>query len=137
MSVIEEGVIAYLQNYAGLVSLVSTRIYGIRIPQAATMPCVVVNRISTPRITTHQTSGASGDLISPRFQFDAWATTQASAKAITDQLRAALNGHTGSTGGGAVSFTLRAVLASDETIEYDPDAELYRGRSDYIVWHEE
>ncbi len=33
-------------------------------------------------------SGATGDLTSPRFQIDAWATTQKSAKAIADAVRA-------------------------------------------------
>ena len=133
MTVLDEGIIAYLQGVAGITALVSTRVYGDRIPQAATLPCIVVQRIDTPRILTMQSSGATGDLIHPRFQLDAWATTHASAKAITDAIRATLHGKTGSAGG----VTLRAALADNERVGWEPESQLYRGRSDYIVWHEE
>ena len=133
MTVIDEGLIAYLKTIAGVTGLVSTRIYGMVIPQGATLPCVVVTRISTPRTLTMDTSGATGDLINPRFQFDAWATTHASAKAITDALRAALNGKRGSVGG----VTTRSTKANEEATTWEPEAELYRGRSEFIVWLQE
>ena len=78
-------------------------------------------------------SGAAGDLTSPRFQIDTWATTQASAKAIADAVRAGLNGHAGATGG----VTIRAALANEESPSYDPETKLYRVRSEYIIWQEE
>lgn len=137
MAVLEEGLIAYLQNLAGITSLVSTRTYGMVIPQGATLPCIVVTRISTPRTLTMDTSGATGDLTSPRFQFDAWATTQKSSKAINDALRAGLNGKTGSVGSGATTTTVRASLANEEAPTWEPEAELYRNRSEYIIWLEE
>ena len=133
MTVIDEGLIAYLKTIAGVTGLVSTRIYGMLIPQGATLPCVVVTRISTPRTLTMDTSGATGDLINPRFQFDAWATTHSSTKAITDALRATLNGKTGSVGG----VTIRAALANEEAPTWEPEAELYRGRSEFIIWLQE
>jgi hypothetical protein len=137
MTVIEEALPAYLKAYAGLTALISTRTYMMRIPQGETLPCLVVQRISTPRILTHGTSGATGDLTSPRFQFDAWATAHSSVKAITDQVRAALNGKTGSVGAGAVTVTIRAALANEEVPTYEPEGELYRSRSEYLIWIEE
>ena len=98
ITTVDEGLVAYLQNYAGLVALISTRVYLMLIPQSATLPCLTVTRISTPRTLTHDSVGATGLLAHPRFQFNAYATTYASGKAITDQLRAALNGKTGSIG---------------------------------------
>jgi len=133
MTVIDEGLIAYLKTIAGVTSLVSTRIYGKVIPQGATLPCVTQQRISTPRILTHDTSGATGDLISPRWQIDAWAELDSSAKAITDAIRAALNGKTGTVGG----VTIRASLANEEATTWEPESELYRGRSEFIIWLEE
>ena len=137
MASLEAGLVSYLQNYAGLTALISTRTYGMRIPQSATLPCLVVTRISTPRILTHQTSGATGDLISPRFQIDAWAETQSSTKSITEQVRAALNGKTGSIGSGGNAVTIRAALANEEAPTWEPESELYRTRSEYIIWMEE
>lgn len=95
---LDEALIAHLQVTAGITALVSTRIYSFVIPQGATLPCIVIQRIDTPRLLTHDSSGATGDLASPRFQLDAWATTYASAKAIADAIRAELNGKTGSIG---------------------------------------
>lgn len=98
ITTVDEGIIAHLSNYPGLTSLISDRVYLMRIPQSATLPCLCVTRIDTPRELTHDLVGAENALAHPRFQFDAWAKTYASAKAITDQLRAALNGHRNSLG---------------------------------------
>lgn len=133
MTTLDEGIIAYMKATAGITALVSTRIYPLVLPEKATLPALVVTRISTPRIVSHDTSGATGDLISPRYQFDAWGASQAATKAIADALRAALNGKKGVAGG----VTLRAALADDEAPEYDPETGLYRTRSDYIVWYQE
>lgn len=134
ITTIDEGLIAYLGAYAGLTSLISNRVYLMRIPQGATLPCLTVTRISTPREFAMDTSGATGTLAHPRFQFDAWATTYASAKAINDQVRAALMGHTGTTGTG---ITIRAALVLDERADYETDTKYYRSQSDYVIWHEE
>ena len=137
MAVLEEGLHSYLSTYAGMVALIGDRVYPLRMPQNATLPCLTYQRISTPRISTHDTSGATGDLTNPRFQFDAWGSTYASVKAINDQVRAALNGKTGSIGTAPSNITIRSALADNENPEYDPDSELYRSRSDYIIWIEE
>jgi len=131
---IDEGLIAYLRTYPAVNNLVAARVYGMMIPQKATLPCITVQRISTARISTMDSSGATGDLTSPRFQIDTWATTQKSAKAITDAIRAGLNGHTGTTGTGV---TIRAALATEEAPSYDPETGLYRCRSEFLVWYEE
>jgi len=134
MTVIDEGLVAFLLADDPIIALVSDRVYGVRIPQGSmTFPLVVVQRVSTARILTMDGSGASGDLISPRFQIDAYGVTHASAKAVTEAVRAALHGHTGATGGVAIS----AALANEEALSYDEDTKLYRIRSEYIVWLEE
>lgn len=133
MTVLDEGLMAYLKATAGITALVGARIYPLTLPEEPTLPAIVIQRISTPRTLTHDTSGATGDLISPRFQFDAWGTSQAATKAISDALRAALNGKTGAAGG----VTLRAALADEEVPDYNQETGLYRTRSDYIVWFQE
>ena len=137
MSVLEEGLASYLINDDDMDDLVDGRVYPLRIPQGATIPCLTYQRISTPRISTHDSSGSSGDLTSPRFQFDAWAETLSEAKEIVDALRAALNGKTGTIGEAPSQVTISGALAENEVPEYDPDIKLYRGRSDYIIWIEE
>ena len=130
MAVIEENLLTYLKSVAGITSLVSTRIYPFRIAQGSAMPCLTYQRISTPRIITHDVSGKTGTLASPRFQFDAWGNTYSQVKGITEALRDALNGK-----GSAGKFQVALVV--EETPEYEPEQELWRSRSDYRIWHEE
>lgn len=136
MATIEEALIYGLGHNGGVSALVSTRVYGPKIPQNATMPCICVTRIDTPRILTHDTSGAAGTA-HPRFQIDAWATTHSSAKTITDAVRGYLNGFHGTIGGGGYTATVQGALVDNERIEYDTEGELYRSQSDYIIWHTE
>jgi len=133
MAILEEGIAAFLIADATIGALVGDRIYPLFIPQGATLPCITYQRISTPRIVTHDSSGATGDLTHPRFQFDAWATTQKEAKQIADGLRTVLHGKRGAMGG----VTIRSALAENEAPEFDQESELYRSRSDYIIWIEE
>jgi len=135
MITIEEGLTAHLKANAGLTALISTRVYPGFISQTSTLPCLTYQRISTPRIITHDTSGASGTA-HPRFQFDAWAETNTSAKAIIDAVRAALNGYKG-TMGTVNLVTVQASLTDDERYEYSPEVKIHRYSADYIIWHEE
>lgn len=134
MITIEEGLVYKLQNTAGITALVSTRTYNTRIPEGATLPCITIQRISTPRVHTHDSSGLTGTA-HPRFQVDAWATTQASAKAINDAIIAVLNGFRGTFGTGASTVTVQGALVDSEDIEYVPDVNIYRSRTDWIIWH--
>ena len=137
MATLEQGLISYLTGYASLSSLNSARVYCITMPQSVIYPCVTFQRISTPRIHTHDTSGASGDLATPRIQFDVWAATFASAKAITDVLRAALNGKKGSIGTAPYAVTIQASLVDTEDATFDINNEMFRSRSDYMIAHAE
>lgn len=133
---IEEGLVYKLSTTAGIIALVSTRVYNIRIPQGATLPCITITRISTPRLHTHDSSGSAGTAY-PRIQIDAWGTTHSNVKAIANAIRAALNGYKGTITSGADTVVVQGALTDDETIEFDPETELYRSRTDYIVWHVE
>ena len=133
---IEAGLVTKLTTTAGLTTLISTRTYLERIPQGATLPCLTYQRISTPRVLTHDTSGSAGTAY-PRFQFDAWATTYTSAKAISDALRTALNGYRGTITSGADSVVVQAALVDGETSLPDMEAGLARVTSEYVIWVQE
>ena len=132
---IEEGLVYHLAHAAGVTALVGTRVYGNRIPPKATLPCVVVTRISTTRVLTHDTSGGAGTA-SPRFQVDAWGDLDATVKGITDAVRGALNGYKGTMGSGS-TVNVQAAWVDEEHPEYNPETNLWRSQSDYIIWHEE
>ncbi len=131
---IEAGLVYKLTNTAGITSLISTRTYLERIPQGATLPCLTYQRISTVRLLAHDTSGSAGTC-AVRVQFDAWAATYSSAKAITDALRAALNGFKGTITSGADNVVVQASLVQSETSLPDEDAGIARVSSDYMIYH--
>jgi hypothetical protein len=133
---IEEGLKARLLGVAGVVALIVDRVYAIRLPQTVTTPAVTIQRISTPRLHSHDTSGSTGTA-HPRVQIDAWAGTAASAKAVTDQVRAALNGYRGTVTVGTKTVIIQAALINDERASFEPDSGLYRTSADYVVWHTE
>lgn len=133
---IEEGLIYKLLNTAGVSSLVGTRVYGRVLPQSASLPCITITRISTPRLHSHDTSGSAGTA-NPRIQIDAHATTYKAAKQITDAVRAAMNGFRGTITNGADSVVVQAALVDNELPDYDGETEIYRSQSDYIIWHVE
>ena len=132
MTLLDEGLYTYLSTYAGLVSLVSTRVYPFNVPEGVTLPCVVFYRIDTPRELTHDTSGLGSTLSHPRFQIDAWATTLSSVKAIGEQIRAALSGKTGTLASGV---TINASLIDGERPSYEPETKLFRNSFDFVIWH--
>jgi len=134
MSALEEGLLSYLTGYAGLTALVSTRVYLFKIPQSATLPCISFQRISTPKITTMDTSGSGNDLAYPSFQFDVWGSAYSTVKPICNQLLAALNGKTGNIGSGANIVSIQASLVTGEAPEYDPETNLYRSRMTFTIW---
>lgn len=88
MSVIEEAMVTRLLADATVAAAVGTRIYPVAAPQGATMPHIVYQRISGPRVHSHDGS----DLAHPRFQFACNAATYAAAKALANAVREELDG---------------------------------------------
>lgn len=119
---IESALFTALTGNAGLSALISTRIYPDAMPQGATLPCIVYQRISTPRT---QGFGSTQAVIAsrPRFQFSCWATTQASALAVCAALRTAL-----------LATSYPVTLESEYTMR-DPDTNYARRNLDAFIAH--
>ena len=132
---IEEGIVYYLTHFSGLTALISTRTYPLKLPQGCTLPALTYQRISTPRELTHDQQ--AGGLAMPRFQFTAYGTKFADAKAVINQVRAALNGYKGSFGTGTKTVKVWGSLSANEQDNYDPDSGLYWTMADYFIHHEE
>lgn len=129
--VIEEGLYAYLAGYAGLTALVDSRIYPLQAPEDAIYPLVVYQRISGPRVYSHD--GASG-LAHPRFQITSWGEIYPDAKAVAKQVRLALSGYAGTMGD---DVDVDAAFLVNELERYDPETKRWGVIQDYIIWHHE
>jgi len=119
-----------LTTFAGLTPLVGTRVYPLKLPQTPTMPSVTYQRIDGPR-----ESGIAGEhgMAHPRIQVDSWASTYGGAKAVAEQVRAALQRWSDATTTPAI---LDSFIAGDVDI-YESDVELNRVSMDFIIWHRE
>lgn len=86
---IESSLFTTLSGHAGLAALIGTRIYPVCLPQEATLPCVVVLRVSTER---GQGFGVTQPIVisRPHLRFSCWALTHDGALDVCAQLRAAL-----------------------------------------------
>jgi hypothetical protein len=127
---IEEALVHKLTTTSTITTLIGTRIYPLVFPAGATMPCLVYQRISTPRIHTHE--GASG-LAQPRFQLTCWSATYGGAKALANAVREALDGFKGSIQGVQVGAT----FIQNELDQREADTKLYSVIQDYTISHQE
>lgn len=129
---IETALMTYLLAQSGITNLVSRRIHFVRAKQGTTPPYIVMTKISGPRKHSHD---GSSQLAHPRFQFSCFAKTYGAAKGVTAALQAALQGYSGTMGGGS-GVAVGNVIYEDET-DLDPgdNNELFGIAADYIIWH--
>jgi hypothetical protein len=111
-----------LTNHAGLSALIAARVYPDAVPQGATLPCVVYQRVSTPRRQVFGSAQAVA-VSRPRFQLSCWALTASAALDLAAQLRAAL-----------LSLSLPVTLDSEYTLR-DADTGFTRRCIDAFVGH--
>lgn len=129
----EEGLFAFLTADAGVSALVATRVYPNVAAQDASLPYIVYQRISTPRVGSH--SGPSG-LAHPRFQLTCADDSYSGAKALADSVRSALDGYIGMMGGGS-GVGVQATYVKDERDGYDSTSKVQVKRLDVVLWHKE
>ena len=118
---IEQDVYDGLAAFAGLTSLVSTRIYQLAFPPGATFPCVTYQMISEPtdQVVTGAIVGSH-----PRFQMTAWAEDRDDVASVGEQLKLAAVSMIG-------DFKDATVQGGPAT--YEADAQLFRRDVDVIL----
>lgn len=91
----EENLISLLLSDSGLSALVSSRIHPGSLPQGATLPAIVMNRISgAPQYSDEGETG----LNEARVQLDCWADTYSQAKLVARAVIARLSAFSGTVG---------------------------------------
>lgn len=132
MADITKAVFDRLGNYSGLTALLpSTRMYPVRAEQRPTRPYLVFRQTDAgPR------QGAfDGDIgiADPRIEVDCYADTLASARAVSEQVRAALQRWSGTH----ASVVVLDARIEDEFDDYDEDIRAYVTTLDVQVMHRE
>ena len=93
---IEEVLTTYLLAQSGLTALIANRLEPEELPQGSDLPAVTYIKVSD--VPDHTLSGQL-EVESPFFQFTAFAFTKAGARAVANQLKAALNDYAGTLSG--------------------------------------
>jgi hypothetical protein len=119
---IESALFTALTNHAGLSGLIAARLHPDYLPQGAVYPCVVMQRVSTPRSQVFGSTQAVA-VSRPRFQFSCWALTHEGARAVCAALRTAL-----------LATSYPVTLDSEYTL-HDPDSNYSRRNLDAFVGH--
>jgi hypothetical protein len=131
MAAIEDALFERLKTFAGLMALVSTRIYPVQAPQNPIFPLVVYQRITT---TVPHNMGADLGPEAPYFQLNSWARGRdyTQAKAVAAQVRAALRDYSATVLGVVIQ---RIFLEDEQDLGFDLDANATGISQDYRVWH--
>ena len=133
---IEEAIFSYLSTYAGLVPLISTKVFPDVVPQSVELPAIVYTFISSdkPRSTVCGHHGFSNDI----YQIAIYAKTRAGVIAIKEEVRKALLGTDG-----AGYHGLMGTLHIKQCVDvgglrggYDKDADEYYDQTDYQFTYE-
>jgi hypothetical protein len=130
---VELAVRSHLAQDSGVTTLVSTRIYQVRLPQSPTLPALRVQLISEPH--NHHLRGPDG-AARARVQIDTYvsdgiADPYGSIDAIGSAIRTALDGATFTVSGVEVT----GAMCVDRRVMYEADdLRLWREMQDYIVW---
>lgn len=127
-----------LQTTAGVLAIIVNpeRIYPATVPDVFTPPAITFSEVSAADHTTHD-STAGSELVDGRYQFDAWGTTQASARALAKAIYAAFHGFKGTVTEGADSLTFGPILRVAKRATYDPGTRLFQVSQDFMIWYTE
>jgi hypothetical protein len=127
----ESDLTTFVEADAGVVALVSSRVYPLRLPQVPTFPAIVYQVVSTVVMDHHH--GSAGRLLRARVQFTLWAGSHAGADALARALRAALDGYAGTMTSTVVGYA----LMQTERADWDATTEDYRRIQDYYILYVE
>ena len=115
MADIEQAVHSIIEAAA---TTAAARIYIQTLPPEVTLPALAYTRVSTPR--TRSLTGFS-KLARPRLQYIAWAATYAAAKALADEVFAAVDGYQNTIDG----VEIQSAFVDNEISMYDPESKRY------------
>lgn len=127
---IEEALYTRLTGHAGTAALVSTRVYPNVLPQRATLPAITYRRVSGTR---EHAMGADPENVNSRVQVDCWASSYSGVKALYAQVFDALTRYRATVGAEQIDD----IFAGVPLDLYEPEKELHRVSTDFLIWHRE
>jgi len=116
-----------LTTYAGLVALISTRVYAVEAPANITDPYCVYMQVSSDRRYSH---GGYSNLQKSRIQVSCYAPTYEASKTVAVQVIAAVESWP------SVNVTIGAAFVQNEIDMFEDETGLYHTPVDFLVWYQ-
>lgn len=116
---IEHAIYSILSNDAGVTTLSSTRIYPVKLPQNATLPCV---SYSVSEDAEDQTYDGQGTFQRVSVELDAWSDTHSEMLSLADAIKTAIKNYTGTVSG----TTIDRVSIDSSVSVFEEEIEKYR-----------
>lgn len=135
---LKENVHDWLASIGGVTDAVAAADIYIEVADSgATVPYITIAQISTDH--EHHMGGASG-LAQARMQIDVWADSETNRNTVSEALRDAFDGYSGTMGDDSVN--VRSVFLAEEAETYEPPTDgsqqgVYRNRMDFTIWYVE
>jgi len=120
----------YLLADNAIMAAVDGGMFPSRMPQGRRHPSIVYSEVSNVGFHTFQ--GPLG-FARPRFQIDAWAETPDAASYLSNLVKERLDGFKGTMGTAPNAVTVQGALFQSSRDDYDPEADLYRRSTDYLI----
>lgn len=113
--------------------LAGTRMYPLRLPEKATLPALVYQRISGERMNVLHGQASAAE---PRYQIDAWAANQKDAVTLGAAVRQRIEAFTGTWTDGTISAFVQVRFVTErDFFEEDILGGACRHSADYFVFH--
>lgn len=109
----EHHVYQKLASTPGVARIAGFQVFPVAVPKGATFPFIVYRRLNIAR-----EASLGGPLFCPvvRLQIASWATTHDGARQLADEVRLALDGHTGTLAGVTID-DMRLVSETDDYLD--------------------
>ena len=98
---IEDALTAFILAQTGLTALIGRRYFYDVLPMGTALPAVVCKCVSDVKIHTHQGQASSEE---PSYDLTAYASTRSGARAVAEQIKAALCDYVGTMSGLAIEY---------------------------------
>lgn len=118
-----------LTDFPALQALVSTRVYPVVLKQKTTLPALSYSRVSAERASA---MGVDTGNVRARFQVDVWASSYASARDVTEQVRLALERYRN-----IIGTVIEDIYFLNDVDLYEDETSIYHVALDFEVNYKE
>lgn len=135
MSDIGKDIRTYLQTQSDVTAIIGTRMFPRVLPQGESLPAIVFSLVTST--SEHKITGASSG-VRAIVQLDCYAETHIAANDLSEKVRLALHGYSGTAG----SSTIGSSLLENKREMFDAptdgsDVPAYRVMMEWEIWHNE